>query len=291
MKKILSLLMAVLLLTALPLTATAADAVDGVFGAEVLHSITEEVATGVGLAFRFTVNMTGGAKDAAHAFVNTDASMTLDGEQVTPLRMGAVVTNWAATGEDPAALVLENVNGKKVVDVPAAKLQTAAADHVAFAVRVIHLPENHRATAIYARPYCVVLDGAGEERVLYGAIDSTSYDAEWAKANRVILPAIGTDIDVKKQRDRIRVSAASISGTTVSLTFTNYTTRWITEETNWVEYTCYDAEGKELASDLIYIGCIDTKKNKSKTFAFEVPAATAEVRLTDSDIVFWTEWA
>ena len=289
MKKILSLLLtALLLLAALPLTATAAHTL---FGADVAHSITEETATGLGLAFRFTVNMTGGAKDAAHAFVNTDAAVTVDGESLIPLRMGAVVTNWAATGENPDALVLENVNGQKIVDIPAAKLCDATADHVAFAVRVIKLPENHHTTTIYARPYCVAMDDQGREVTLYGAINATSYDAEWNKVNRIILPAIGSDIDVVKKRDRIHVTAAHISGSTVILTFTNSTTRWITEETNWVKVTCYDADGKALVTEELYIGVIDTKKYKSKTFIFDVPAATAEVRITDSDIVYWTEWA
>ena len=156
---------------------------------------------------------------------------------------------------------------------------------------VIKLPENHRATTIYARPYCVAMDDQGREVTLYGDINATSYDAEWNKANRIVLPAIGSDIDVVKKRDRIHVTAAYISGTTVTLTFTNSTTRWITEETNWVKYTCYDADGKALVTEELYIGVIDTKKNKSKTFTFDVPAATAEVRITDSDIVYWTEWA
>lgn len=124
------------------------------------------------------------------------------------------------------------------------------------------------------------------------------YLAGWNLPANVTLPAIGTDIDVAKKKDRIRVSAASAtmnnsSNTiTVSLTFKNYTRNWITEETNWVEYTCYDANGNVVKSATkIYIGCIDTKINPEKTFSFTVPSNTAEVKLTNSKIVYWTEWA
>ena len=113
---------------------------------------------------------------------------------------------------------------------------------------------------------------------------------------QVILPAVGTDIDVQKQKNRIRVSAASATynadgSIAVSLTFQNYTSNWITEETDWVEYTCYDKNGNVVqAATKLHIGCIDTKKNPVRSYTFTVPAATAEVRLTDCKIVYWTEW-
>ena len=112
----------------------------------------------------------------------------------------------------------------------------------------------------------------------------------------VILPAIGSDIDVQKQKNRIRVSAASAAynadgSIAVSLTFQNHTSNWITEETDWVEYTCYDKNGNVVqAATKLHIGCIDTKKNPVRTYTFTVPAATAEVRLTNCKIVYWTEW-
>lgn len=113
----------------------------------------------------------------------------------------------------------------------------------------------------------------------------------------VVLPAVGSDIDVVKQKNRIRVSAASAEynadGTiAVSLTFKNYSSNWITEETDYIEYTCYDKNGKVVqAATRMAIGCIDTKGNAQKTFAFSVPASTAEVRITGGKIVYWTEWS
>ena len=109
------------------------------------------------------------------------------------------------------------------------------------------------------------------------------------------MPAIGSDIDVVKKKDRIRVSAVSAvyneDGTIhVALTFKNYTSNWITEETDYVQCTCYDADGAAIRTETIYIGVIDTKRNVEKTFTFDVPANTAEVRITKSKIVYWTEW-
>ena len=109
------------------------------------------------------------------------------------------------------------------------------------------------------------------------------------------LPAIGTDIDVAKKKDRIRVSAATAAfnadGTIkVSLTFTNYSTNWITEETDYVQYTYYASNGTKIKTETLYIGVIDTKKNPIKTFTFNVPAHTASVKITGAKINYWTEW-
>ncbi|MBR2320122.1 MAG: hypothetical protein IKA50_05010 [Clostridia bacterium] len=113
----------------------------------------------------------------------------------------------------------------------------------------------------------------------------------------IVLPAIGSDIDVTKKKDRIRVSGVAAwfneDGTIgVQLTFKNYTSNWITEETDYVTYTCYDKNGNVVkrATNLM-IGVIDTKKHVEKTFTFNVPANTAEVRITKSKITYWTEWA
>ena len=118
----------------------------------------------------------------------------------------------------------------------------------------------------------------------------------WGVTPNILLPAIGTDIDLVNKKNRIRVSAAYAAFTdngniAVSLTFQNYSSKWITDEIDWVEYTCYDADGNVVqAASKIQIGCIDTKDYKIRTYAFEVPGDTAEVRLTNSKIVYWTEW-
>ena len=113
----------------------------------------------------------------------------------------------------------------------------------------------------------------------------------------IVLPAIGSDIDVTRKKDRIRVSGVAAwfngDGTIgVRLTFKNYSSNWITEETDYVEYTCYDKNGNVVQkATRLPIGVIDTKKNSTKAFDFNVPANTAEVKITKSDITYWTEWA
>ncbi len=113
----------------------------------------------------------------------------------------------------------------------------------------------------------------------------------------IVLPAVGSDIDLAKQKNRIRVSGVAAwfneDGTIgVQLTVTNYSSNWITEETDYIEYTCYDKDGNVLQKNMrIMLGSIDTKKNKEKSFTFDVPADTAEVKLTRSKITYWTEWA
>lgn len=120
-------------------------------------------------------------------------------------------------------------------------------------------------------------------------------DSSVTYAPDVILPAIGSDIDVTGKKNRIRVSAASATfnedgSIHVSLTFTNYTTNWITEETNYIKYGYYKGSTRKGTATL-YIGVIDTKKNKTKTFEFDVPSYTTQVKITSSKIVYWTEWA
>ena len=113
----------------------------------------------------------------------------------------------------------------------------------------------------------------------------------------IILPSIGSDIDVTKKKDRIRVSACAAwfndDGTIgVQLTFKNYSSNWITEETDYVQYTCYDKDGKVVQrATTLMIGVIDTKKHPVRSYEFDVPATTYEVRITKSKITYWTEWA
>lgn len=140
--------------------------------------------------------------------------------------------------------------------------------------------------------------GKTKDVEFYASIGTATIVASELNLNYVpdiIMPAIGSDIDVTKKKNRIRVSAASASfnedGTIhVKWTFKNYTSNWITEETDYVKYTYYkDNTGK--GTKTLYIGVIDTKKNPVKTFEFDVPADTTKVSITSSKIVYWTEWA
>ena len=149
----------------------------------------------------------------------------------------------------------------------------------------------------------VVIDalnpGESKNVEFYAPIGTATIEAIDSDLNYVpviTLPAIGSDIDVTKKKNRIRVSAASASfnedGTIhVELTFKNYTSNWITEETDYVQYTYYNAAGTKIKTETLYIGVIDTKKHPVKTFEFDLPATAASVKITKSKIVYWTEWA
>jgi len=279
MKRAISLVLSLLMLAALFVPVSAATTI---IEPEVLTSITEEDDTGLGVAFLYTMNMT----DTVTYGVRSFQSALANGDKV--VKMGAIVANQAETGTDPNAMVIENVNGIKLLDVEAKKLWNWDNTYLSYAVRITNIPEAGKKTQIYARPYYILEDGT----VVYGDISHKSYFSGWCDNQpEVTLPAIGTDIDVTKKKDRIRVSKAEIVDRTVSLTFQNYTSNWITEETDYVKWTAYDADGNALKVGTIYIGCIDTKKNKIKTFTFDVPDATAKVAITNSKITYWTEWA
>lgn len=404
-KRILSFLLVVAMLASVA-TAVSAEGV-ALIDETVQHSITEEEATGFGLAFRIRMNIQGAQKDEYNRFINTNATATVDGVAYSVVKMGAVMANQAADIANMNNLTLADVTGLYVLDIPAKYLcAEPTADACEFAVRITNLPEKAMGRAIGCRPYVVLKDAEGNESTVYGDVDIATYHsvyytnnaeetpvlnldladvdnkiavsatAEYAaydpatyveafKVNATLsnvsanaktsvgdtivyafkdaegnvldtatvavdeltvgktkdvefyapigtativaselnlnyvpditLPAIGSDIDVTKKKNRIRVSAASASfnedGTVhVSLTFKNYTSNWITEETDYVKYTYYkDNTGK--GTKTLYIGVIDTKKNPVKTFEFDVPSYTTKVSITSSKIVYWTEWA
>ena len=294
MKKLLSLLAALALLASMAIVVSADTAV---IGSEVLNSITEEEETGLGVAFLYTMNMNNVSIIGNRTFKS--ATVSVGGNDCAVVKMGAIVSNQAETGTNPEAMVIENVTGQKLLNVEATKLWDGWTDtQLQYAVRITNVPTEHKKTQIYARPYYIYKDASGEEVVVYGNITNKSYFSGWCDAQpEVTLPAIGSGIDVKYKASnpdkckRIRVEDAYIVDRTVTLTFKNYTTNWITEETDYVKYRCYDANGTKIEDGTIYIGCIDTKKNKVKTFTFDVPDNTAKVSiLSTTKITYWTEW-
>jgi len=87
--------------------------------------------------------------------------------------MGAVMSN------DPAAaLDLNNLKeDKSVIDVQAIHFFDVDEQSAAYAVRVVDIPENHKDTLIYSRPYYIYEDADGNEVVCYGAIESATYNS------------------------------------------------------------------------------------------------------------------
>lgn len=137
-------------------------------------SISEDVK---GLAFRFQVAATGATINGNNEYVAGSAGVKLYRDEDTTAQLigvGAIVTNDANVGK--GEMTLDAVDGKKTVNVEAKYLCEVAADRFAFAVRVIHIPESHFATNIYARPYYIYQDEEGNVMTVYGDVKMGNYD-------------------------------------------------------------------------------------------------------------------
>ena len=137
-------------------------------------SISEDVK---GLAFRFQVNAHDARVTTQNEYVADSATVTLyrDREDTaTLIGAGAIVTNDPNVGK--GEITHDAVDGKKTVDVPAVYLHEVEADSFAFAVRVVHIPEEHLSTNVYARPYYVYEDEGGNPVTVYGDVKVGSYN-------------------------------------------------------------------------------------------------------------------
>ncbi len=120
---------------------------------------------------------------------------------------------------------------------------------------------------------------------------TTVASAEQTKVGKVSLPATGYDPDGK---GRIQIGEVSYDKPMVTIEVKNVTTKWMTEETDYLEYTCYDKKGNKLTSKdavfgKLYIGAL--RAGKSVTKSFSVPNGTVRVEITGYKLTYWTEWA
>ncbi|MBR0447311.1 MAG: hypothetical protein IIX28_02455 [Clostridia bacterium] len=113
--------------------------------------------------------------------------------------------------------------------------------------------------------------------------------------DKVTLPAEGTDVD---GRGRIKISTVDLKNGVLTISIRNYTdeqkTQWITEETDYVTYACYDKDGKALKGDddafgYLYLGCLE--EGQEVSFSVALPKGTATVALTGAKITYWTPWS
>ena len=179
-KIVATLLVAVMLCSLLPLSALSVAA-EGNYEANELFTAVQ---TGVrdtvfddnGLAFRFTLKAVGAETESNNRYVSSSASILPDnsGKAYPLIRAGAVVTNNAAVGKSD--MTLEDVNGKKVINVTAQFLCDVSEDTLSFAVRIINIPEKGVGRNIYARPYYVYANEKGEEIVIYGKTKGENYN-------------------------------------------------------------------------------------------------------------------
>lgn len=100
------------------------------------------------------------------------------------------------------------------------------------------------------------------------------------------LPQTGMDIDGRK---RLYVGDVFEMDGTVYFSIDNKTTKWMTEESNYVVYTCRDANGDVLAVKNLYIGAV--RANSIHRYEIVLPEGTKELALTGFKIEYWTEWS
>ena len=104
------------------------------------------------------------------------------------------------------------------------------------------------------------------------------------------LPAVGYDID---GRGRIIVDAIVQEGDVVTVTLHNYSNKWMTEETSYVQYTCTDAEGNVLYLNNPYYGTLYfgmLEAGEIDTYTITLPEGTVKLEFGDYRIVYWSQW-
>ena len=113
---------------------------------------------------------------------------------------GAVVTNNASIGTGD--LTLDNVDGKKVIDIPAQYLMELDDASASYAVRIINIPDAGVATEIYARPY-YVYELNGEEVIVYGDTQNDSYEHVSNIRRSLKVLAIGNSFSVDAMKNHL----------------------------------------------------------------------------------------
>ena len=132
----------------------------------------------VGVAFLMELETQGARRTEKSEADLTYATVDVygDGRRYPLKRMGAVMTNEQAIGEDWSAFTLDHpaMATQRVIDIPATYLWSMDATSASYAVRVVYIPFRYADTVIYARPY-YVFEKDGEEVVVYGDVYSRSY--------------------------------------------------------------------------------------------------------------------
>ena len=156
-----------------------------------------------GLAFKFTLAANGIEIKNGNEYVAGSGSLNLykyDNTIGTLVKFGAIVTNDAAVGATD--FTLDQVNGKKVIDIEAKYLLDLEDDSAAYAVRIVNIPDSGVNTAIYARPY-YVYEVNGEQVTVYGNIESDSYEHAANVRRSIKVLAIGNSFSVDAMENHL----------------------------------------------------------------------------------------
>lgn len=111
---------------------------------------------------------------------------------------------------------------------------------------------------------------------------------------KISLPAAGYDMDGK---GRILVKKSEVKKENKAqyayITFENVSKKngkeWTIPEYSQVQYACYDKNGNQVGSGTMVLGALEG--DETVTCQIELPADTAEVKLTGHNFEYWTPWA
>ena len=246
-----------------------------------------------GLAFKFhldasEIQVIGGNGGNANEYIANTGKVDLykyNDDIGNLVRFGAVITNDAAIGTGD--MTLADVNGEKVIDVPAKYLMELDETSTAYAVRIVKIPDAGVATEIYARPY-YVYELNGEEVVVYGDIQNDNYDHVSNIRRSLKILAIGNSFsvdamenhlyDVLKSADYDQVILGNlyIGGCSLNTHWNNISTntsayefRKNDDNGEWVKtanYTALEALQEE-NWDVITIQQVSSDSGKTDTYA------------------------
>ena len=156
-----------------------------------------------GLAFKFYLNGNGIQVENGNQYVANTGTLNLfkySDEIGNLVKFGAVVTNDATIGATD--FTLDNVNGKKVINVSAKYLMELDDTYTSYAVRIVNIPDESVATTIYARPY-YTYELNGETVTIYGDIQSDSYEHISSIRRSLKILAIGNSFSVDAMKNHM----------------------------------------------------------------------------------------
>ena len=138
-------------------------------------SRTEETATGLGLAFRFTIAAEGIAAQNGNVADLSGATVSIGGAAYRLVEFGALASNDTAIGTNTDAFNMDSLS-ERTIKIAAKYLTDLEEDSATYAVRIINIPAEEADTTVYARAYYVYEDAEGNQVVVYDEIYSATYN-------------------------------------------------------------------------------------------------------------------
>ena len=132
-------------------------------------SVSEDVN---GLAFKFDIDAAniGAEKGTQIVLDNATVAPFANGKEYALTQIGAIASN-----KESSALTLDALDDHSL-DIPVQYLFSLEENSASFAIRIISIPDAHKDSTIYVRPYYVLSNGE-ETLVIYGDVETGTYNA------------------------------------------------------------------------------------------------------------------